>query len=247
MSACSVYLYVLFFLTTGAHVSLTAQTRARASTAEEIYSKYINALGGHKNIAAIETFCSQWTNEIKQVQTNYRAKPNLGLYILVDSASNILTKVCLLGGVVCLAQKNLLGRDTSYQLREIRGVKSSESLNFINKLVSYKENGYKISLMDDISIDGQDCFVIKLIKEEKSYDLFYINQKSYWLVMHQTRYTNGSDGPQTYYSDYRQVNGVWFAFVEEISGSSFQAKKRVYTSIKVNVPIENSIFTCPTF
>lgn len=228
-------------------MSLTAQTPARASTAEEIYSKYIDALGGHKNIAAIETLYTQWVNEIRQVQTNYRVKPNLGLYILVDSASNTLTKVCALGGVLCLAQKNLSGTDTSYQLREIRGVKSSESPNFINKLVSYKENGYKISQMDDTTIEGQDCFVIKLAREEKSYDLFYINQESYRLVMNQTRYATGSDGPQTYYSDYRQVNGVWFAFVEETSGNSSLAKKRTYTAIRVNVPIDKSIFTCPTF
>ncbi len=238
---------VLFFLITGLYASLAAQTSKGSLTAEVIHSKYVEAMGGWKNILAIENLCQQWTNEIHQTNITYKVKPNLSLYLIVDSASQTVTKTCSMEGMICLSQKNLSGTDTSYQLKVIRSTKGAELLHLIGSLIFYKENGYTLSLIGDDTIEGQDCFVIKLAREEKSYDLFYLSQESYRLVMHQTRYATGPDGSQTYYSDYRQVNGVWFAFVEETSGSSSPGKKRIYTSIKVNTPIDRSIFTCPTF
>ncbi|MDJ1469997.1 outer membrane lipoprotein-sorting protein [Xanthocytophaga flava] len=215
-----------------------------SQTIDEVYTKYIAALGGRENLDAIQTMQMEWVNAKGQRQIAYLSRPSLALYLLTDTASNIMVKVCNNSGISCLSDKKIVGTDTSFRLQFIRP--SGKPNFFANKLIPYKENGYKISLQGEDIIEGKRCFVVQLEPDKKSYDLYYIDADTYRLVMSQTRYLSGPDGAQIYYSDYRQVNGVWFPFTVEDSGSSPTAAKKTYTYMKANIPIDKNIFVCPT-
>lgn len=210
---------------------------------QEIQAKYLTALGGKEKIGSIQTLYTEMTTEKGQTQIGYQSTPNLALFILTDVASNKLVKVCNNGGITCLAEKNITGSDTSFRLQFVRP--SNQTSPLFNPLVFYQENKAKISLLEQVSIEQKECYVIKLEKDPRFYELFYIEKATYRLLMCQKRYSSGPDGAQIYYSDYRFIDGVWFAFVEESSGSSLGSPKKVYTKIKVNVPIDKSIYVCP--
>lgn len=215
-----------------------------SQTIDEVYTKYIAALGGRENLDAIQTMQTEWVNAKGQRQIGFLSRPNLALYLLTDTASNMMVKVCNNGGMSCLSDKKIAGTDTSFRLQFIRPV--GKPSFFGNRLISYKQNGYKIFLQGEDIIEGKRCFVVQLELDKKSYDLYYIDADTYRVIMSQTRYLSGPDGAQIYYSDYRQVNGVWFPFTVEDSGSSFKPSKKTYTYIKANVPMDKNMFVCPT-
>lgn len=214
----------------------------RAQTVENIFSQYVNALGGQQKIDSIQTIFTESVTDVGASKKDYRKRPNLYLAYLHDSVSELTVRTCNNGALMCLSDKKMGSPDTCFKLRLLKQAKKGYSL-FFNSFLEYKQLGYNIVLVGKEFIEGKECFVVKVQVNDSIYDVYYIDGLGFLPVMQQTKYASGPDGPQIYHSDYRPVDGVMFPFVEEQSGGVF--KKRVFKTIKVNVPIDDGVFVCP--
>lgn len=131
-------------------------------------------------------------------------------------------------------------------------------------LVEYQENGVGLQFIAQEKVDGRDAFHLVLTKPNapgKPID-FYIDARTYFLV----KVASDADGErhEDIYSDFRNVNGVWFPFCDEmrwrplagkIEGQGSAAtsamsrgpgkQKQLVEKLELDVPLDDAIFEMP--
>lgn len=128
-----------------------------------------------------------------------------------------------------------------------------ECKDFPSALGSYKIHGYKVKLMGKEVAEGVDCFKIKLTKkkqlvdgkEEENIVYYYIDAENYVPIMEESTISSGEAKgqiAQEVFSDYQEINGVYFPFsimsrIKDGAGQSI-----VVQSIEINPVVEDKLF-----
>ncbi len=104
--------------------------------------------------------------------------------------------------------------------RAARAKKSNQ--DFKSYLINYKEKGYKIELLEEDNIQGEECYVLEINRGKKPKHgemvddiiIIYISKETYMIVAVELEYIRGSFDAimYGYYSDYKDIDGVKLAF-----------------------------------
>lgn len=221
---------------------------ARAQTVDEIIAKNVEALGGMDKLQSVKSLRSTATLKIGSFQAAVESE---------NKRPDKIRQEFILQG---LAQVSAYDGRTGWQVNPFQGRKDPELLSaddtkglqvdadIDGPLVNYKQKGSVAELVGHDSVEGTDCYKIRLTLKNGDVRIYYLDADSYMVIKLETQtIMRGSlQERETYYGDYEKVDGIYYPFSSE-SAQKDQAD-RVQVSvdkIEVNVPLDDLRFAVP--
>ena len=226
-----------------------------AQTAEEVIDNYLEAIGGKD---ALSKITSMKITGIAKAQgmdfpiVMYQKAPGKQRMDMVFQGQEI-TQMAFDGetgwGV------NFMTMQTEKWGQEESATMKAE-MDFPNPFLNYADRGFSVSLEGEETIEGTECFKIKLIKkpvvvegkEMENFSYHFLDKESFVLIMLQQFIKSGpmkGTTSQTYFSDYDKAGDVYFAhsIVSKVNGQTTASIS--FSEIEVNPEIEESLFSFP--
>ncbi|MEQ8927587.1 MAG: outer membrane lipoprotein-sorting protein [Fulvivirga sp.] len=229
---------------------------ATAQTADEIVDGYFEATGGY----------DAWDN-IQNLRIT--AKVNQGgleipLVVVNMKDGRQFTKFTVQGndfmqGVFdgeTLWSTNFQSTKAEKADAESTANQKLEANDFPSDLFNYKDKGYTLELEGEETIEGTEAHKLKLTKEPITVDgeevedvvYFFFDKESNVLLAQEESIVQGPQKgaiAQTVFSDYDEVEGVYFPFsiTQGIKGVGMQPL--IIDSIEANVEIDETMFAFP--
>jgi Outer membrane lipoprotein-sorting protein len=236
------------FFFSGILVLAFSSFSASAQTVDEVIAKNVQAHGGAEKLKSVKSL----RTSAKFSQGSFRAD----LRQENKRADKVREEFIIQG----LAQVQAYDGKTGWQISPFGGRKDPELLSqddlkslvvdadIDGPLVDYKEKGHKAELVGHDSMEGTDCFKIKLSMKNGDVRYYFLDADSYLELKLeiQTTIRGALQESELYYGDYEQVNGIYYPFAVEQAqkGSSSRAQITV-EKIEQNIPLDDAHFTMP--
>lgn len=227
-----------------------------SQTADEILNKYFENIGGIKKITAVSSV---------QMKANVAYG---GMTIPVDMINTkdgkTLMKITFQGmEIVQMAFDGETSWGTNFMTMEAEKNDSEDSENqkrtasdFISPFVNYKDKGYTVELLPTETVEGVECFKVKLTKktmlsegvEVPNIEYYFFDKENYVPIVVEQEIASGEmkgQISQTLYSDYQEVDGIYFAFSMTSRIKDGEGQTIVFDTIELNKEFKNSIFLFP--
>ena len=221
---------------------------AGAQTVDEVIAKNILAHGGAEKLKSVHSL----RTSAKFSQGSFRAD----LRQENKRADKVREEFIIQG----LAQVQAYDGKTGWQISPFGGRKDPELLSqddlkslavdadIDGPLMDYKEKGHKAELVGHDSVEGTDCYKIKLSMKNGDVRYYYLDADSYLELKLeiQTTIRGALQESELYYGDYEQVNGIYYPFAVEQAqkGSASRAQISVQ-KIEQNISLEDAHFAMP--
>jgi predicted Zn-dependent peptidase len=209
-------------------------------TADKVIDGYINAIGGAEKINSIKSIKSSSKASVPGAELIINSAHKAPNKIVVEIVANgmVFQKVVSDGKDVSISQ---MGQKAPVD----EGMK--EETLFDSYLVPemvFKEKGVKIDLTGVAKTEGKDAYVVEYIYPSGGKASVYFDAESKLKVQTvKTMDTPQGQVTQTIsYKDYKELNGVKLPHTV-IQSFGPQTLKAEVTSIEVNVPLDDSLFT----
>jgi len=221
---------------------------AHPQTADEIIAKDIQAQGGMDKLSAVQTRIEK----AKFSQGSFKADIRL-----VNKRPNEVREEFILQGMI---QVRAYDGRTGWQLDPFQGRREAELLaeddmrdllveaDIDGPLVNYKDKGHKAEFMGHDSVEGTDCYKVKLTLKDGDILTYYFDTDSYLPIKLETQtYVRGAPREsETYYGDYDKVGGIYFPFaIEEGQRGDPNRTRFTVEKVELNQPVEDSLFKMP--
>ena len=221
---------------------------AGAQSADEVIAKNIQARGGMEKLKAVRSL----RTTSKLTQGSFRAELRQQ-----NKRTDKVREEFIIQG---LAQVQAYDGKTGWQISPFGGRKDPELLSqddlkslavdadMDGPLVEYKEKGHKAELVGHDSMEGTDCFKIKLSMKNGDVRYYYLDADSYLelKVEIQTTIRGALQESELYFGDYEQVNGIYYPFtVEQAQKGSSSRTQISVEKIEQNVALEDAVFSMP--
>jgi hypothetical protein len=229
-------------------VMLFSPMATPAQTVDEVIAKNIQARGGLEKMKAVQSVRTSG----KFSQGSFRAG-----FLQENKRPGKVREEALIQGLV---QIQAYDGKTGWQVSPFGGRKDAELMSqddakgllldadIDGPLVDYKEKGHKAELVGHDSVEGTDCFKIKLTLKNGDVRIYYLDADSYLEIKeeNQTTIRGSVQFTENYYGDYEKVNGLYFAFAFE-GGEKGNPVRTKYTveKVEVNVALEDGLFLMP--
>jgi len=236
------------FLLPALFVSVMSAGVVGAQTVDEVIAKNIQARGGLEKLKAVKSL----RTTVKFSDGSFRAE-----FRQENKRPGKVREEFIVQG---MAQIQAYDGKTGWQISPFSGrrdpdLMSADDMKSLivdgdidGPLVDYKEKGHKAELVGHDSMEGTDCFKIKLSMKNGDVRYYYLDTDSYLelKVEIQTTIRGGLQESELYYGDYEQVNGIYYPFAVEQAqkGSSSRAQFSV-TKIEQNMDLDDALFAMP--
>ena len=121
---------------------------------------------------------------------------------------------------------------------------------------STKEKGYTLEKLEDETVEGVDCFKIKVTKkptlvegeEVENFEFYFFDKENFVPIMSETIVNSGpakGAKAQTLYSDYTEAGPIYFAFSQTSKFNGQVGQTLKIENIEMNPDMDESIFTMP--
>lgn len=229
---------------------------SKAQTAEEIVSKYLQNLGGIEKL-----------NAIKAIKMSAKVE-QMGMSIPIEMINTVDGKMIVKGefqgmSFTQMAFDGTTSWATNFMTMKAEKSDSEDSENmkrqagdFITPLLNYDKKGYTLEKLGEDVAEGVSCFKLKLTKkpmleegkEVPNVEFYYIDKENFVPVMVETEISSGEmkgKMSQTLFSDYQEVNGVYFPFsmtsrIKDVGGQTIPFDK-----VEINPAIDEKVFAFP--
>lgn len=221
---------------------------AGAQTVDEVIAKNIQARGGIERLRAVKSL----RTTVKFSEGSFRAQ-----FRQENKRPGKVREEFIVQG---MAQIQAYDGKTGWQISPFSGRRDPDLMSqddmkslivdgdIDGLLVDYKEKGHKAELVGHDSMEGTDCFKIKLSMKNGDVRYYYLDTDSYLelKVEVQTTIRGALQESELYYGDYEQVNGIYYPFAVEQAqkGSSSRAQFSV-EKIEQNVDLDDALFSMP--
>jgi outer membrane lipoprotein-sorting protein len=231
-------------------VELVGEPRPGTPTPDQLFDRYIQALGGAQQLAKVTGFVAKGTyegfdtgDEKAPVEVYAKAPNQLTVIVHIPQGDSIRTYdghtgwVTSTGTLLPLPVLGLAGGN-------LEGAKLDAELSFpaqIKQTLTGWKTGFPPTYIDDNEVD-----VVEGTSALKTPVKLYFDKKS-GLLVRQLRYTLtaiGTNPTQVDYSDYRDVNGVKIPFHYTTTWTDGRSTTEL-ASVQANVPIDASKFAKP--
>jgi zinc protease len=212
-------------------------------TAEQIIEKSIQAVGGRAAMSKIKSTVMKGTLQMQGVSGNfevYQKAPNK--YLFVQNLQGVGELKQGFDGKVGWAHdpfsgiRNLEGAELEMTKREATH----------NAALYWKQLYKKVELLGTRKVGSGTAYAIRMTPTKGKPVTQYFDTKNFLLVRVDVvvESPQGTIATETYFSNYRPVNGVKTPFMLKQRVSSIEVTLQV-TEVKNNVPISDSIFKKP--
>ncbi len=126
-----------------------------------------------------------------------------------------------------------------------------------SSLLDYEERGFTVELMEDETVDGVDCYKLKVTKkpalmdgkEMENIEYFFMDKESFVPVQTtSTMFSGPGKGSVviTTYSDYQEVDGMYFPFSLSFKGEGDAEGQAIeFDTVELNPTLEEGFFAFP--
>ncbi len=229
---------------------------AQAQTAEEIIEKYLKAIGGKEKIAALKSV--KMTGKGKAQGQEFPFSQTQGGKGEQKFVLNIQGKE-----FTQFAFDGTTGWSTNFMTMKAEKMETEDSENmkreagdFPETFLDYVKKGYKIALEGKEKVEGTECFKIKLTKktmlvegkEEENIVYYFFDTENFVPLVSQTTGKKGQMKgvkTETIYSDYQEVNGLYFPFSISQKANGQVQFTSVIEKIELNVAVDAKEFAFP--
>jgi len=222
---------------------------AQAQTVDEIIAKNVQARGGLEKLHAIKTL----RITARYTQGDFRAR-----YKQENKREDKVREEVIIQG---MAQVQAYDGHAGWQINPFGGRKDPELMSqddtkslildadLEGPLVDYKQKGHTAELIGHDTVEGTDCYKIKITVKDGDIRYYYLDADSYLEIKFETQSkVRGSvQYVDTMLGDYEQVEGVYFPFsIDTAETGSENWARFTVEKIEVNVPIEDAQFSEPS-
>jgi outer membrane lipoprotein-sorting protein len=223
---------------------------ASAQTADEIVNKSLAARGGAEKIMAIRS--ERVTGRVTfgpglegSLVAELKRPHKLRVEIVVEDQKIIRVYDGKSAGWVV----NPFAEKKDAQPMSAEDLKSvSEESDFDGPFLGYKAKGNQIELVGKEELEGKSAYRIKLTSKNGNIRFYLFDATSFLPVKwEETRVVEGKEMPwESFFSDYREVNGVKYAFKIDSDSPGTDLKQSVAAEkIEINAQIDDDHFTKP--
>ena len=228
-----------------------------AQTAEEIIDTYFENTGGKeawKNIDAVQMNASVNSPQVGEIPlTIYNDKDGCTL-VKMNIQGTEMVQVASDGETAW--RWNMQG-----QMAEKMEAETFENMKRANKefpdpFLNYKENGFTIEKLDNETIEGTECFKIKITKqpmlvegeEVENVEFYYFETENYVPILVEAEIKQGQAKgmiSQRFYSDYQEVDGIYFPFSMTQGVKGQPGQPMTIKSYDINPDFDKSVLAFP--
>ena len=230
---------------------------AQAQTADEILNRYFENTGGisrWKALKGVKITASVNQGGMEIPITQYRMSDGRQAVVINFQGKEIKQQV--------FDGTNLWSHNFMTMKAEKSDAESTQNFkqtlgDFPDAFLDYKTKGYKVELMGKETVEGSECFKIKLTKKPimvdgkstESISFYYFDANDFVPIMMEEEIHNGQAKgmiAQSKMSDYQDVSGLMFPFSmsEGMKGSGSQGLQ--IKNIELNPTADASVFKFPT-
>ena len=221
----------------------------RAQSVDEVIAKNIQAHGGLERLKSVTTM---------RASGKFRAGSFRAAFLQENKRPDKVREEFILQG---LAQVRAYDGKAGWQVDPFGGRKDPELLaeddmkNLVveadidGPLVDYQQKGHKAELMGHDSVEGTDCYKIKLTLKNADLRYYYLDADSFLELKleTQTMVRGAIKERETYYGDYEKVGGIYYPFAIETSAKGNPDRVMLTVEkIEINVPLSDNLFSMPT-
>jgi len=222
-----------------------AAAKETLPTAEQVFGKYLDAVGGTAAIEKLKTRTMKgtWTG----------ANGTTLNYELFQIAPNkVLAVITTPQGLVERAFNGSVGWERSP--RGVRDMVEEEMAYYkryldLFKDIKLKDQFSRITVAGKDKIDGRDVYVLRGTTTDNRRERLYFDVETGLLVrrLSLTSTSIGNIPEQVDFEDYRDVDGMKVPFTIRVSAiDPVYTSTRKFTEVKLNVPIDESRFNKPS-
>ncbi|HTU44395.1 MAG TPA: outer membrane lipoprotein-sorting protein [Bryobacteraceae bacterium] len=228
--------------------ALALATLVRAQTVDEIIAQYIQAHGGLEKMKSVKTLritgkFSEGSFRAAFVQENKR--PNR---VREEEIIQGMTAIQAYDGKTGWQVSPFSGRKDPDLLSADDMKSLVEDADIDGPLVDYKNKDHRAEFLGHDSVEGTDCYKIKLTLANSDVRYYYIDTDSHLEIKVETeRNIRGTvHYNETLYGDYEEVNGLYFPFAFE-TGTKGETDRVRFTveKVEINVPLSDTQFSMP--
>jgi len=221
---------------------------ARAQSVDEVIAKNVQAHGGLEKIRAMTTLRNAGKINFGAIRATLLQENKRPDKVREEVGIQGLAQVQATDGKVAWQVSPFEGRKDP-QLMSADDAKSLYvDADIEGPLVDYKAKGHKAELMGHDSVEGTDCYKVKLSMKNGDVRYYYLDTDSFLELKLeiQTTVRGTLQETESYFGDYDQVGGIYFPFaIEQAQKGSSQRQKISVDKIEINVPIDDSRFAMP--
>jgi len=238
----------------------TAKATERLPSAEQVWDRYVQALGGTKAIDKIRTRTTKITllrPKLINAGTPKAAILNRGETVTIETyqkaPDKYLAVITASDGVVYQGFNGTNGwTKTAQGQRQMSSVEVAriKQQTDLYKEIRLKERYSKIEMLGREKIGEREVYVLDARSLGAKTERLYFDAQS-GLLLRRTVLNEiklGLDPEQTDYEDYRNVDGVWLPFTVRTSylDDNHFGTTRTLTEVKQNIQIDDSTFEITT-
>jgi hypothetical protein len=219
-----------------------------AQTVDEVIAKNIQAHGGMEKLKAVQTIRISG----KFNQGSFRAG-----FLQENKRPEKVREEFVIQG---LAQIQAYDGKTGWQISPFGGRKDPELMSqddvkslqidadIDGPMVNYKEKGHRAELAGHESVEGTDCYKVKLTLKNGDVRYYFLDADSFLEIKMENQSTirGAVVFTENFYGDYEQVNGLYFPFALE-SGQKGSQERAKFTvdKVELNLPLDDPLFSMP--
>lgn len=222
-----------------------------AQTPDEIVNKYLAARGGHDKIKAVRS--ERITGTISfapDAEGPFVVERERPLKLHMEITVNGSTMIRVFDGKSSGWLFNPFAENPSVQPMsetELRNI--FDEADFEGPFVDYKEKGNQLESAGKTEVEGRPALKVKLTNKNGEVSYFSFDAVTFLVLQWQgTRKIGDKEIPwETYFRDFREIEGVKYPFVIESRSPETNDKQRIVADkIEVNIPIDAVRFAKPS-
>ena len=221
---------------------------AAAQSVDDVIANNIKARGGLDKIKAVHSV--RTTSKLSQ--GSFRAA-----YVQENKRPDRVREEAIIQG---LAQVQAYDGKVGWQISPFGGRKDPELMSqddtktlvidadIDGPLVDYKQKGHKAELAGHDSVEGTDCYKVKLSLKNGDVRYYFLDSDSFLelKIENQSNIRGTVQYTETYFGDYEQVNGIYYPFAVETGDKGSDSRiKFAVEKIEQDVSLDDAHFSMP--
>lgn len=227
-------------------VSLLNQVSAQS--VEEIISKHIKAMGGADKLSKFKSLKMISTMSVMNISMPVSTTVIQDRAFRTETTVENMKIIQAVNGSKGWMLNPMAGENKAIALPD-EAVQQYSAQTDLTGLYNYKEKGYTVNLEGEQDLSGAKVYKLVLTMKNGLKQENYISKDTYYILkVVATVPVNGQQvQTENLQSDFRQIDGITFPFLSEISTSAMPGTKMInkLETVEINPKIDESIFVMP--
>jgi hypothetical protein len=218
----------------------------RAQNVDDVIASNIKARGGLEKIKAVRSV----RTTSKLTVGSFRAA-----YVQENKRPDRVREEAIIQG---MAQVQAYDGKIGWQISPFSGRKDPERMSqddtktlvidadIDGPLVDYQQKGHKAELVGHDSVEGTDCYKVKLTLKNGDVRYYFLDSDSFLelKIESQSNIRGTVQYTETYFGDYEKVNGIYYPFAVETGDKGSESRtKFAVDKVELDVPIDDGRFS----